>query len=52
MPPGPPPPGAAPSPQIAVLGKRIQFGGIFLSLMIVTILVLMIWRPGNCQGIC
>jgi uncharacterized membrane protein len=52
MPPGPPPPGAAPPPEIAALGKRLQVGGIFLVSLVVVILVLMIWRPGNCQGIC
>jgi hypothetical protein len=34
------------------LGKKLQMGGIFLTLMIVIILVLMVWRPGSCQGIC
>jgi Predicted integral membrane protein (DUF2269) len=51
MPPGPPPTGGPP-PEIAAMAKRLQMGGIFLSLMIVTILILMVWRPGNCQGLC
>jgi len=41
-----------PPPAVAELGKRLQLGGMFLSLMVVVILVLMVWRPGNCQGIC
>lgn len=52
MPPGPPPEGAAPPAEIVALGKRLQQGGMFLTLMIVTILVLMIWRPGNCVVVC
>ena len=52
MPPGPPPPGAQPPPEIAGLAKKLQTGGILLSLLVVTILVLMVWQPGNCQGIC
>ena len=47
MPPGPPPEGAGPPPEIARLGQKLQFGGIFLSVMLLTILVLMIWKPGN-----
>ena len=51
---GPPSEGApaGPPPEIAALGKKLQLGGIYLSVMVLTILVLMIWRPGNCQGIC
>ena len=52
LPPGPPPAGAAPPPEIAGLAKRLQTGGILLSVAVVTILVLMVWQPGNCQGIC
>jgi amino acid transporter len=49
LPPGPPPEGASgPPPQVAALGKRLQMGGVFLSVMILVILVLMIWRPGSC----
>jgi len=48
MPPGPPPEGAAPPPEIERLGKRLQAGGIFLSVMIILFVVLMVWRPGNC----
>jgi hypothetical protein len=52
MPPGPPPPGTEPPAEVAALGKRLMMGGIFLSIMVLTITVLMVWRPGNCQGIC
>ena len=52
MPPGPPPEGAGPPPEVAGLGKKLQMGGQLLSLLVVAILVLMIWKPGNCQGIC
>ncbi|HYT30375.1 MAG TPA: DUF2269 family protein [Actinomycetota bacterium] len=53
LPPGPPPEGAGgPPPHIAAMGKRLQFGGMYMSLSVVVILVLMVWRPGNCQGIC
>jgi hypothetical protein len=52
MPPGPPPAGAEPPAEVAALGRKLQMGGAFLGLMIVAILVLMVWRPGSCQGIC
>ncbi len=52
MPPGPPPPGATPPPEVVSLGKKLQFGGMYLALAIVSLVVLMIWRPGSCQGIC
>jgi Predicted integral membrane protein (DUF2269) len=49
MPPGPPPPEATgPPPEIAAITQRLRVGGMFLSLMVVVIVVLMIWRPG-CQ---
>lgn len=49
---GPPPAASAgrpagPPPEIARFAKRIQFGGIFLTLGIVVVMVLMIWKPGN-----
>ena len=59
-PPGPPSAGEGaapvagaqgPPPQIAALGQRLQFGGIFLTLLLTAIIVLMVWHPG-CQGIC
>jgi Predicted integral membrane protein (DUF2269) len=52
MPPGPPPPGAEPPADVIALGRKVQMGGMFLGLMILAILVLMVWRPGSCQGIC
>ena len=39
-------------PQMQALTKKLRIGGMFLSLLIVAILVLMVWRPGSCQGIC
>jgi hypothetical protein len=51
MPPGPPPAGEPP-PEIAALAKKLQTGGILLTLLIVSILILMVWQPGNCQGLC
>lgn len=52
MPPGPPPPGTEPPAEVTALGKKLQMGGAFMGLLFVTILVLMVWRPGSCQGIC
>jgi hypothetical protein len=48
MPPGPPPEGPAPPPELVALGRRLQLGGMFLGLLILAILVLMVWQPGNC----
>src|SRR5207248_153222 len=39
MPAGPPPPGATPPPEIVALGKRLQFGGMYLTASVVVILV-------------
>jgi predicted integral membrane protein DUF2269 len=47
MPPGPPPPGATPPPELEALGKKLQFGGIYLTVSVLVILLLMVWRPGN-----
>jgi uncharacterized membrane protein len=53
IPPGPPPEGATgPPPHIASLVNKTRVGGMFLTTLVVVILVLMVWRPGNCQGIC
>ena len=53
MPPGPPPEGATgPPPHIAALVNKTRIGGMFLTTLVVIILILMVWRPGNCQGIC
>ena len=48
MPPGPPAESAGPA-EIARLGGRVRFGGILLSVLLVIILVLMVWRPGDCR---
>ena len=46
MPPGPPPPGATPPAEIIAEAKKLQFGGIYLTLSVVAILVMMVWKPG------
>jgi Predicted integral membrane protein (DUF2269) len=46
MPPGPPPPGAQPPPELVALGKKLQLGGIYLTISVLVILLLMVWRPG------
>lgn len=49
---GPPPEGASgPPPQLARLVKRTQLGGMFLTLMLVVIVVLMVWKPGGVSSI-
>lgn len=49
----PPATGAAgPPPGVAELGRKLQLGGSFLGLLIVAILVMMVWKPGSCQGAC
>lgn len=48
MPPGPPPEGAAPPPELVALGRKLQLGGMFLTLLLLAIILLMVWRPGNC----
>ncbi len=47
MPPGPPPAGApaGPPPEIAELGKKLQQGGMLLTVLIVLIVVLMVTKP-------
>jgi hypothetical protein len=47
MPPGPPPEGAAPPPEITALTRRLQMGGTLLSVLIVALVVLMVWKPGG-----
>jgi len=48
---GPPPAGAAGPPpqaaQMAALGQRVAASGAFLNVLIVAVLVLMVWRPGQ-----
>jgi hypothetical protein len=54
----PPPPASGgggpggPPPEIAGLINRARVGGMFLSLLVVTILLLMIWQPGACRVGC
>lgn len=44
MPPGPPPEGATgPPPEISAMVKKLQLGGMFLTLMIVVIMVIMVF---------
>ena len=47
MPPGPPPAGApaGPPPEIAELGKKLQQGGMLLSVLVVLIVILMVTKP-------
>lgn len=47
MPPGPPPAGApaGPPPEIAATGQALQRGGMFLTVLIVLIVVLMVTKP-------
>jgi len=50
-----PTPGSAPSPpppEIAAMARRVRMNGIVLTVLITTIIVLMVWKPGNCQGVC
>lgn len=37
---------------LQAMGKKLQMGGTFMGIMFVTILVLMVWKPGSCQGVC
>src|SRR3954451_11839837 len=46
MPAGPPPRGPPPPAEIVALGKKLQYGGMYLTLSIVAIVVLMVWKPG------
>jgi uncharacterized membrane protein len=41
----------APPAQIAALGRKLGLGGAFQTLLLTSIIVLMVWRPG-CVGIC
>ena len=52
LPPASAPRPAGPPPEIARLGKRVQLGGMFLTVLVLTILLLMVWQPGACQGGC
>jgi uncharacterized membrane protein len=49
----PPVPGAGgPPPEVAAMGRRLQLGGMLLTVLILAIILLMVWRPGNCVGAC
>ena len=53
----PPPAGSGggpggPPPEIAGLINRARVGGMFLSSLVVTILLLMVWQPGACRVTC
>jgi hypothetical protein len=41
-----------PPPEVIALGRKLQFGGIAMTIGFLTILVMMVWRPGDCRGIC
>lgn len=43
---------AGPPPEVAAMARRVQLGGMFLTLLLLAIIVLMVWRPGNCVGAC
>jgi hypothetical protein len=49
--PNPAPPGPPP-PEIGAMARRVRVNGIFLTILITTIVILMVWKPGNCQGVC
>ena len=49
--PDPPAPGPPP-PEIRAMGRRVRVNGIFITILITTIVILMVWKPGNCQGVC
>ncbi len=49
MPPGPPPEGAQPPPELMAATKKVQVGGMFLTLLILVFVTLMVWRPGSCH---
>jgi len=49
---GPPAAGTELSSEVATLGNRVRMGGILLSVLLVVILVLMVWRPGDCRINC
>lgn len=46
LPPGGAPPAGGPPPEIVALGKKLQLGGIYLTLSVVAIATLMVWKPG------
>lgn len=38
--------GQGPPPEVAALGRRVQIGGTLLGLVLLTIVLLMVWKPG------
>jgi hypothetical protein len=46
--------GAVPDPaalaRIPALARKAQFGGTFLALLLAAIVLMMVWKPGVCQG--
>jgi hypothetical protein len=51
MPPGPPPEGSTgPPPEVAALVKKLQFGGMFLTAMLITIMVIMVFGANGKLG--
>ncbi|HXY71944.1 MAG TPA: DUF2269 family protein [Actinomycetota bacterium] len=47
-----PPPAGGPPPEIGAMARRVRVNGIFLTTLITAIVILMVWKPGNCQGVC
>jgi hypothetical protein len=51
MPPGPPPEGSTgPPPEIAAMVKKLKMGGMFLTIMVVVILVIMVFGANGKLG--
>jgi uncharacterized membrane protein len=38
---------SGPSPEMVALGKRLDLGGMLITVLLVAIIVLMVWRPGS-----
>jgi hypothetical protein len=36
--------------RIPALARKAQFGGTFLALLLAAIVLMMVWKPGVCQG--
>jgi len=43
---------SGPPQELVALGRRLDLGGMFVTLLLTAIIVLMVWRPGSCQGVC
>jgi hypothetical protein len=51
MPPGPPPEGSTgPPPEIAAMVKKLKMGGMFLTLMVIAIMVIMVFGASGKLG--